>query len=51
MKFVTNKKHVVTRYILFKLNFGRYLWKEDPTVKMKFESILKEIGLKNIWTF
>ena len=31
-----DKKHIVTEHTLFKLNFGRHLWKENLIVQIKF---------------
>ena len=44
-----DKRHVVTDYIPFKLNFGIYLWKEDLIVKMELQKrfsqkITKKLG-------
>jgi len=41
-----NKKYVAIEYTLFKLNFGRYPWKEDLMVKTelpKLEDFLKRL--------
>ena len=45
-----NKRYIATSYTLFKLNFERYLWKEDLTIKMelpKLENFLE--GLQRSW--
>ena len=45
-----NKKHVTTGYTPFKLNFGRYPWKENLIVKTespKLENFSKR--LQRIW--
>ena len=34
-----DKKHVATGQTLFKLNFGRYPWKEDITMQMEFPKL------------
>jgi len=45
-----NKKHAATGQTLFELNFGRYPWKDNLMVQMKF-SKLEEflIGLERSW--
>ena len=51
MEFQYNdKKHIATKYTLFKLKFRRYLWKGDLIVKMelpKLEDFLE--GLQKSW--
>ena len=45
-----DKKHTATGHILFKLNFGRHLWKGNLTVKTelpKLEDFLE--GLQRSW--
>ena len=45
-----DEKHIVTEHILFELKFGRYLWKENLTVKTespKLEDFLE--GLRRSW--
>ena len=34
-----DKKYITTGYILFKLNFRRYLWKENLTIKMELPKL------------
>ena len=34
-----NKKYAATEYTPFKLNFGRYLWKENLVMKMKLSKL------------
>ena len=41
-----DKKHIATSYTLFKLNFGRYPWKENLTIRMelpKLNDFLEEL--------
>jgi len=41
-----DKKHVATGHTLFKLKFGRHLWKRDLTVKTELPELkdfLKEL--------
>ena len=42
-----DKKHMAIRYIPFKLNFGRHLWKENLTVKIELPKL--EDFLEGLW--
>ena len=45
-----NKKHVVTGYSPFKLNFGRHPWKGDLTVKIELLNLEYFLeGLQRSW--
>ena len=40
MKFQYNdKKHAATGHTPFELNFRRYLWKGDPTIKIELPNL------------
>ena len=45
-----NKRHTTIGYIPFELNFGRYSWKEDLTVKIELPKLEDFIeGLQRSW--
>jgi len=45
-----DKKHAVTEYIPFELNFGRHPWKGDLTVQMEFPKLEEFlISLQKSW--
>ena len=45
-----NKKHTATVYISFKLNFRRYPWKRNLTIKMKLPKLNNFLkGLQRSW--
>jgi len=46
VEFLYNKKHIATNHMLFELNFGRYIYKENLTIKIelpKLEEFLEEL--------
>ena len=48
MEFQYNdKKHIATGQILFKLNFGRHLWKDNLVAQTELEKFL--MGLQRSW--